>query len=347
MRPAIEACVESRAPLVPIGSFTTCTSSGWPSARMRSIGRSEPFACRRCSQMSATCRNAARSSPISTNAAWMPGSTRATRPMQMFPTRPRLAVRSTTISCTCPAPITATRVSCGVTLIRISSVIERSERLQQLRGLEERQADDAGMAAADLAHEHCGAALDGVGAGLVVALAARHVVADLLRRDLAKLHLRSRQRGFQALPLLQGHGREHLVPLSRKRRENFLGVVAIRRLAEDAAVQRYGGVGGEDRRARQSPLEHSSPARDGFFPRDPQHVITRGFARLHVLAQFGARVRSRAKHEQVKRDAELREQLPAPRAARREVDRAVEGRSHEANDYAIRVPAIACGTDAR
>ena len=82
-RPAIEICVESRAPLVPIGSLTTCTMSGCPSARIFSIGRvaadGSPFC--RSSQMSATCRNAARSSPISMNADCMPGSTRTTRPM--------------------------------------------------------------------------------------------------------------------------------------------------------------------------------------------------------------------------------------------------------------------------
>ena len=33
-------CVESRAPLVPIGSLITCTSSDWPSCRIFSIGRS-------------------------------------------------------------------------------------------------------------------------------------------------------------------------------------------------------------------------------------------------------------------------------------------------------------------
>ena len=69
--------------MVPIGSLTTCTMIGWPSARIRSIGRvvadDSPFW--RSSQMSATCRNAARSSPISMNADCMPGSTRTTRPM--------------------------------------------------------------------------------------------------------------------------------------------------------------------------------------------------------------------------------------------------------------------------
>ena len=40
------------------------------------VPRAAPPACR-----SATCRNAARSSPTSTNADCMPGSTRATRPV--------------------------------------------------------------------------------------------------------------------------------------------------------------------------------------------------------------------------------------------------------------------------
>ncbi len=35
MRPAMEICVDSRAPLVPIGSLTTCTTMLCPSARMR------------------------------------------------------------------------------------------------------------------------------------------------------------------------------------------------------------------------------------------------------------------------------------------------------------------------
>jgi hypothetical protein len=48
------------------------------------------------------------------------------------------------------------------------------------RGLEQRQAHDAGVAAADLLDEQRGAALDAVGAGLVGGFAAGHVVADLV-----------------------------------------------------------------------------------------------------------------------------------------------------------------------
>src|SRR5688500_1090574 len=99
----------------------------------------------------------------------------------MLPTRPRLALRSMSSSCTTPAPMIATRVSCGVTLIRISSL---TEFFQQAVGLVERQAHHAGIAAAQLDHEAPGAALDRVGAGLVVALAARGVLRDLVGREL-------------------------------------------------------------------------------------------------------------------------------------------------------------------
>ena len=88
MRPAMLIWVESRAPLLPIGSLITCTISAWPSNTCFSIGT---CACVlrtaaggspsgwRC-QTSATCRKAARSSPISTKADCMPGNTLATLP---------------------------------------------------------------------------------------------------------------------------------------------------------------------------------------------------------------------------------------------------------------------------
>ena len=81
MRPAIEIWVDSRAPLVPIGSLITCTVSAWPSNSSFSIGSAgaEP-SCVRAVQMSATCRKAARSRPMSMKADCMPGSTRTTLP---------------------------------------------------------------------------------------------------------------------------------------------------------------------------------------------------------------------------------------------------------------------------
>src|SRR5574343_487088 len=126
MRPAIEICVDSRAPLVPIGSLTTWTTMLWPSCRIFSIGRS--VAVSRGCQMSATCRKAVRSRPTSMNADCMPGRMRQTRPRYTLPTSPRLAVRSICSSWATPCCITATRVSCGVKLIRISSVIRSTIR---------------------------------------------------------------------------------------------------------------------------------------------------------------------------------------------------------------------------
>src|SRR5471032_1566468 len=78
MRPAMEICVDSRAPLVPMGSLMTCTVSTWPSKRIFSIGVGAACAfcgpsCGRASQMSATCKNAARSRPMSMKADCVAG----------------------------------------------------------------------------------------------------------------------------------------------------------------------------------------------------------------------------------------------------------------------------------
>src|ERR1700741_4239968 len=95
----------------------------------------------------------------------------------MFPTRPRLALRSIRSSCTTPEPVTATRVSCGVTLIRISSV---AQFLEERAGLEERQPHDARVAAAQLHDKPRRAPLDGISAGFVVALARGDVLRNVL-----------------------------------------------------------------------------------------------------------------------------------------------------------------------
>ena len=121
-------CVDRRAPLVPMGSLITCTISAWPSNTCFSIGictcalreALSDSPSRGGCQTSATCRNAARSNPISINADCIPGRTRATFPKYTLPTRPRSRVRSTCNSCTAPFSTIATRVSCGDQLIKIS-----------------------------------------------------------------------------------------------------------------------------------------------------------------------------------------------------------------------------------
>ena len=93
-------CAVSRAPLLPIGSLSTCTIKAWPSKIWRSIGSAASGAGKAAPALaeaaaglslpawraamlgirSATCRKAARSSPMSMKADCMPGSTRETLP---------------------------------------------------------------------------------------------------------------------------------------------------------------------------------------------------------------------------------------------------------------------------
>ena len=68
---------------------------------------------------SSTCRNAARSSPMSTNAAFIPGSTRVTFPRYTSPTTFRSPRRSMCSSVTMPPSMRATRVSPMSTLMTI------------------------------------------------------------------------------------------------------------------------------------------------------------------------------------------------------------------------------------
>src|SRR5258708_20131171 len=72
----------------------------------------------------------------------------------MLPTSPRFAARWMGSSCGTPACITPTRVSCGVQLIRMSSVMMRDlELLDELRSLVERQPHDPRVAAVQLGDE--------------------------------------------------------------------------------------------------------------------------------------------------------------------------------------------------
>src|ERR1041384_6982982 len=157
----------------------------------------------------------------------------------MLPTRPRPLERSTSSSCTTPAATTATRVSRGVTLIRISSLTSAAlrEALEQLRRLVERQPHDARIAAAQLDDEARRAALDRVGAGLVVAFAGRHVLRDVLRAQRLEAHLGARQRALHPIVVLERDGGQHLVRAPGELLEHFRGVLAVHRLLVDVALE--------------------------------------------------------------------------------------------------------------
>src|SRR5882672_394239 len=113
----------------------------------------------------------------------------------MLPTRPRLAARSMCSSWGTPDCITATRVSWGVQLIRMSSAMGGRgypdlEIFDQLCRLVQRQAHHAGVAAAQLGDERLGAPLDRVRARLVGRFAARDVGLDVGLRELGEAHVR-------------------------------------------------------------------------------------------------------------------------------------------------------------
>src|SRR6266853_452027 len=151
-RPARLTWVDSRAPLVPIGSLITCTSRDWPSCRMRSIGLlSSRWPFWRCSQMSAMCRNAARSRPLSMHADCMPGNPRA------------------------PVGVASDR---GTS--RVRSQYLQPDLGQDLGGFEKRQPHHSRIAALEMAYECRGPALDCIGAGLVEGLAGGDIAFDLV-----------------------------------------------------------------------------------------------------------------------------------------------------------------------
>src|SRR3989440_309212 len=168
-------------------------------------------------------------------------------------------------SCTTPSPTTATRVSWGVTLIRISST-RRSQALEQLPGLVERQAHHARIAAAQLHHEARGASLDAVRAGLVVGLTRGHIEPDLLGAERLELDLGYRERALQLIEGLERYRGQYFVRLSGDLGEQFApprtarGEVnaALERAhhgAEYSSLNAMVRVPGEQRRAAVDLLE--------------------------------------------------------------------------------------------
>src|SRR5262245_48948570 len=150
----------------------------------------------------------------------------------MFPTRPRLAERSTCSSCGTPDCMTATRVSWGVQLMRMSSGMggtgrasredtTESEFLEELRGLVERQAHHAGVAAVELGDDRLPAALHDVPARLVARFAARDVGFDVGVRELGEAHPRLAQDELEALVELHRDRGEHAVLAPREQAQHL------------------------------------------------------------------------------------------------------------------------------
>src|SRR5712692_7048438 len=270
----------------------------------------------------------------------------------MFPTRPRLAARSTCSSCGTPACITATRVSCGVQLIRMSSVIYGQAPRQgraacfdsrtsadasvsppgasssspglefrdQLRSLVQRQPHDPGVAAVQLGDERRRAALDRVGARLVGRLAALDVGFDLGPRELAEANLALAYDELGALVEFQRDRGEHAVLASGQEAQHARRVGAVGGLAEDFLIDTDDGVGGEHRELAQLALHGPLPACVGLGPANAANVTVGGFPRPQRLVDVGAARGMLAQHQYFERNADLLQELAPARAARGEVD---------------------------
>src|SRR6185312_6127781 len=227
----------------------------------------------------------------------------------MLPTRPRALDRSTWSSCTTACSSTATRVSCGVTLIRIS--LARSSRAsaansgagrpftvasseyatpgarQQRRGLRERQAYDARVAAVDALDERGGETLHRVRAGLVERLAGADVARDLVAGERRELDARHRHRERDVVAVAQRDAGHDLVRAAREARQHLGRVRGVARLAEHDAVDHHLGVGAKHRIRRELAAADGFPARARLGARDALDVMARRLAVARLLEDVG------------------------------------------------------------
>ena len=275
----------------------TCTTISWPSCTSEVIsgwGRdsgttdSPAKAGRAGDTISDACRKAARSRPISTKAACMPGMTLCTRPLYRLPRTPRRELRSMCSSCSRPFSITATRVSRGVTLISSSSLGVISDRPQrnaevpqQDRGFVQRQTHDPGIAAGDSRDESRSPTLHGVGTGFTERLSGGDVSGNLGFAQCRKTHLGTDQCGLLSSGGNQPDGGMHLMRAAGQLPQQGGGLGRVGWFAEHLAVDDHIGIGTEhDGLGMAAQLQQTGP---GFFPGHALDVLFRMLAGLGLL----------------------------------------------------------------
>jgi hypothetical protein len=170
-------------------------------------------------------------------------------------------------------------------------------------------------------------ALDRVGAGLALRLAARHVAHDLLGGQRPQAHLRDLHRAGRlerrVRRLEQGDGRQHLVGAAGQCLQHAGGVLVVGRLSEDALAERHGGVGAQHRGRRQAARQQAFARRGQLEQGHPPHVVGRRLARerhlerLAVLAGIG--------QQQLVAHADLGQQLAAAGTLGGEVEKIRHG----------------------
>ena len=191
---------------------------------------------------------------------------------------------------------------------------------QQLRGLVQGQAHDAGVAAGDVFDELRGRALDAVAAGLVVRLLAGAVSGNRFRRQHAEAHFgHLRDLALEGGAAYRNRG-EHLVRAARQLIEHGRGFRRVGGLAEDMAVDGDGGVGSEHGARREVAAAQQVVREPGLFQRHAGHVRQRRFAGQHFFGHVGAARAVRAQQQQFEIDAHLAQQFAPARALGSEID---------------------------
>ncbi len=201
---------------------------------------------------------------------------------------------------------------------------------QQARGLEQRQAHDAGVAAVDALDPGRDAALHRIGAGLAEGFAAGHVALDAELGQLGHANARDAHFDEGPAPGTHRHRGQHAVRAARQQPQRGRRFLGVARLAQDAPAGSHRGVGAQDRGRRQPPPQPPPARRLQLGQRDALHVIGRHFAgafRFQCFHVFGG-----VGQQRPVRQADLVEQLAPPRAGRGQVDEG--GQRHACIVYA-------------
>src|SRR6267378_7424323 len=165
------------------------------------------------------------------------------------------------------------------------SVLGPAEFIEGLLEAGEGQADDVEVAALDAGNEAAGAALDTVGARLVVFFPGGEVARDLFRREGVEVHQGGLGKG-DALGIGQtdkGDAGDDGVGAPGKLFEHPSCVVRRARLAEDVAVERYFGVGSDDDRGAHATRRDQF----GLGGRQTLDEVLGGFARIGSFVDRG------------------------------------------------------------
>ena len=323
MRPAIDTCADSRAPLLPIGSLMTCTVSDWPSKICRSIGvaaaspRPPPLAGRRV-QVGHVQEGGAVQPDVDERALHAGQHARHLAQIDVAdqaaferafdvqllhravfddgharflrgPVDEDVLVGHAFL---CPeGRLRPSRPQGGQVQWRSHMDLESRARprrpAQQLRRLVQRQPHDAGVAAVDVRHPGRDRALDGIGAGLAEGLAAGDVGRDRAPRHGAKRTCDTCSAARVRRPSCTATAVSTRCVRPDSAPQHGGGLGRVGRLAQDAPAQRHRGVGAQHRRRRQAALRQALARSAQLQPRHALHVGGGQLAGPHRLQRLG------------------------------------------------------------